>query len=600
MFQSTAFPRSLLSRGWRLTALREMRWPLSRLVAAGTALALLVAWGGVGLLLQAKWNDTVQAEVRQNANLARVLQEQTVRVIAAVDQAALRLRDTVRSGEFVNAELPQFANETGLAPKILVQLSLIDAQGRFVGSNIDPDGNKTGHVDLSTREHVRVHLQPAALPGAALDDNGLFIGKPVLGKVSGRWTIQLSRRIDAADGRVLGVVVASLDPGYFEEVYRGVKLGTQGAVTLAGADRVVRARVLGGTSQGLGSTISMKSVQGSYLQQATVAGHYISTSSIDRVERIVAFRRVGESSLYVLVATATAEALQPWRTTRTMMLSLTALLTAAILAAAFIFLSGVHRLERKNEALRRSEAQALSASQAKSEFLAAISHELRTPLTSIRGYAELMEHRLEHPKFRESAGLIRKGAEHLNELLTQILDLAKVEAGAMPVNLAPVALRPVLQGTLDFFALTARAKCLALELDVAADVPDELVCDDLRLKQVLNNLLSNALKFTAQGGVRIEVQRQDDAVCFHVVDTGPGIPAELQETVFERFRQANGRVSYEHGGTGLGLALSRELAHLLGGTLTLQSAPGQGCRFTLRLPLPLGGKGFIPAHANHE
>jgi signal transduction histidine kinase len=116
-------------------------------------------------------------------------------------------------------------------------------------------------------------------------------------------------------------------------------------------------------------------------------------------------------------------------------------------------------------------------------------------------------------------------------------------------------------------------------------VPAILCCDDLRLKQVLNNLLSNALKFTHEGGVRIEVERKGEAVCFHVVDTGPGIAPELHETVFERFRQANARVSYEHGGTGLGLALSRGLAELMGGTLTLQSTPGQGARFTLALPL---------------
>ncbi len=566
---------------------RPWRWSLSRLVALGTALALAVTWASVALLLQMKRDDAVRAEVRQNANLARALQEQTLRVIASADHATLRLRDAVASGELEAGELPRLASETGLVPNILVQLSLIGPDGRFIGSNLDPDGSKTGHVDLSSREHVRVHLQPSALPAAAaaVDANGLFMGKPVLGKVSGRWTVQLSRRIDAPDGRVLGVVVASLDPGYFEKVYQGVSLGALSVVTLVGTDRVVRARVLGGHSQGLGSSLAASGVLDSAMRRQSPEGYFIGTSTIDQVERIAAYRKVTDAPMYVLVATATAEALEPWHTLRALTLGLTLLLSLAILSAALLFLSGVRRLERTNEALRLSAAQARSANQAKSEFLAAISHELRTPLTSIRGYAELMERRIENPKFREHASLIRKGAEHLNELLTQILDLTKVEARAMPLNLAEVPLRPVLDGTVDFFALTARAKNLALELHVADDVPATLHCDDLRLKQVLNNLLSNALKFTQEGSVCIEVERQADAVSFHVVDTGPGIAPELHELVFERFRQADARVAYEHGGTGLGLALSRGLAEIMGGMLTLQSMPGQGARFTLTLPL---------------
>jgi signal transduction histidine kinase len=241
-------------------------------------------------------------------------------------------------------------------------------------------------------------------------------------------------------------------------------------------------------------------------------------------------------------------------------------------------------MEQSNEALRLSESRANAANQAKTEFLAAISHELRTPLTSIRGFAELMEHRLDSPKFREQAGLIRKGAEHLNELLTQILDLAKVEAGAMPMAREPVALRPLIQGTIDFFALTAANKGLALASTVADDVPAQIDCDGLRLKQVLNNLLSNALKFTREGSVTVTVERRGPCIAFHVQDTGPGIPAELHETIFERFRQANARISHEHGGTGLGLALSRGLAELMHGNLTVSSSPGQGSRFTLELP----------------
>lgn len=560
---------------------------LSWMVALSVLILLAIGWVAVALMLDLKARDALAAEVRQNTNLARVLQEQTVRVLASVDQATLRMRDLAASGELSQADYVRLANETGLVPQILTQLSLIDAQGRFVGSNIDPSGAKTGHVDLSSREHVQVHLSPDKVPEAALQmsADGLFIGKPVLGKVSNKWTIQLSRKIQRSDGQTLGVIVASLNPAYFEQSYSDVNLGAKGGVTLLGDDRSVRARVIGGTPTGMGTTLSSNSTM-ARLPQGERAGWSIITSNIDKIERVAAYHRVADYPLRVYVLTATESALSDWRSLRNVAVTLMGLLTVASLAGAVAFLRGLRQLEDKNHALQISEAQAQSASRAKSEFLAAVSHELRTPLTSIRGFAELMEMRLEQARFKEQAGMIRKAAEHLNELLTEILDLAKVEAGAMPVTPEPVALRELLQSTLDFFSVTALQKSLELKLQLAPDTPQTLLCDGLRLKQILNNLLSNALKFTQEGRVTVEVDASDDMVNFHVVDTGPGIAAELHETIFERFRQGNDRVSYEHGGTGLGLSLSRALAGLMGGTLTVQSSPGQGARFTLSLPRP--------------
>jgi len=560
---------------------------LSRMVIVFAGLLLVIAWASVAAVLRLKWDDAVEAEIRQNTNLARALQEQTVRVLATVDQATVRLRDAAAaSGGTQVPDLARYANETGLAPQILVQLSLIDASGHFVGSNLDPHGNKTGHVDLSEREHVRVHLAPALLPDAQRQpDTGLFIGKPVLGKVSQKWTIQLSRRIEAADGTLLGVVVASLDPSYFQSVYQGVALGDTGGVTLVGTDGSIRARVIGGRSQGMGSVLGDT---GRFARNGVAAeGHYTAVSSIDMVQRLVAYRRVASYPLFVLVSTGRNEAFAAWRATRNSMLWLTAVLSAAVVAAAAVFLLSLRRLERSNEALRISEAQAHSANQAKTEFLAAISHELRTPLTSIMGFSELMERRLTEPRFREQAGLIRKGAEHLNALLTEILDLAKVEAGAMTLAQDEVALHALVQGTADFFRLAASSKGLALTLHLAPEVPATLRGDGLRLKQILNNLLSNAIKFTPTGSVALSVEVQGGELRFEVVDTGPGIPEALHETIFERFRQGDATVSYQHGGTGLGLALSRALAELMGGRLTLASVPGQGARFTLALPLPV-------------
>ncbi len=551
-------------------------------VLGAAALLLAVAWAAVGAFLWLTHDDALRAEQRQNTNLARALEEQTLRVLAITDQATIRVRDTVAAGG--TPDLSRYANETGLAPGILVQLSLIDAAGHFMASNLDPDGAKTGPVDLSSREHVRAHLAPATLP--AVDrlpqPDALFIGKPVLGKVSKRWTIQISRRIVGRDGSLAGVVVASLDPAYFEDVYRRVQLGHGGGVTLVGSDRSIRARVIGGRSRDISSTLA---ADGGFARLASGSeGHFVAVSSLDGTERISSYRRVADYPMYLLVSTATDEALAGWVSARNVTLVLTVLLSLTAALGAGLLLHYLRRLERTHAALRASEAQAQSANQAKTEFLAAISHELRTPLTSIRGFAELMEHRLDHPRFREQAGLIRKGAEYLNELLSQILDLAKVEAGRMTLAPETVDLRALLRGTVDFYALTAADKGLPLGLAVDDAVPATAQVDPLRLKQIINNLLSNAIKFTDHGEVRVAVETRDGELRVHVSDTGPGIPEAQHETIFERFRQGDARVSYQHGGTGLGLALSRALAELMGGRLTVSSREGEGARFTLALP----------------
>lgn len=573
-----AFPTTLAPQG-RPDALRR-----GYLVVFFVLLILGGAWTAVLIDLRFKREETLQAEVRQNANLAQALQEQTLRVLATTDQAMLRMRDRVLAGSFREEDYARIANETGLVPDILTQLSYVGADARFVGSNLDPTGQKTGHVDLSEREHIRVHLRPELERDASgqTTQDGLFIGKPVLGKVSGKWTIQLTRRITGSDGTVRGVIVASLNPGYFEEVYGKVQLGGLGVVTLVGDDLVVRARVIGGASKGMGTVLQ---ATGFWAQQPRPdAGAEVRPSGIDGAERILAHQRVGQYPLLILVGTTTEAALETWRATRSLTLLLTALFSVAVFGGAVLLLGSLRWLEAKNRALELSEAQAQSANQAKTEFLAAISHELRTPLTSIRGFSELMEQRLEDPRYREQAGLIRKAAEHLNALLTEILDLSKVEAGAMTLHPEPQVLAELLQSTVDFFAVSAAAKGLRLELKIAPGAPAVLVCDGLRLKQILNNLLSNAMKFTPAGAVTLELDATPETVRVHVVDTGPGIAPEMQELIFERFRQGNSRVSYEHGGTGLGLALSRALALLMGGTLTVESQPGQGARFTLSLP----------------
>ena len=241
-------------------------------------------------------------------------------------------------------------------------------------------------------------------------------------------------------------------------------------------------------------------------------------------------------------------------------------------------------VERRTADLSKALEAAEIANRTKNEFLAAVSHELRTPLTSIRGFSELIEMTTKDAAAKSQAKLIKKSAEHLNALLTDILDFSKMQAGAMQLHYEEVDIQKLVREVVDFFEISASKKGLTLFLICSSNLPQTVNCDALRIRQILNNLLSNAFKFTSIGGVEVTVLCEDENLVFHVRDTGVGIPENIQEMIFEKFRQANDRISHDHGGTGLGLALSRDLAHLMSGSLVVKSLVGVGSQFTLKIP----------------
>lgn len=556
---------------------------------------LLVAWSTVATVLYWQWKSTLEVELRQNINMARAIKEHTLRVLETMDQAILRLQTLATEHKPLPQDYLRTANETGLVPDIMTQLAFVDAQGNFQGSNLDPDGRRSGHISLKDREHIRVHLQTREVDPTSRELwDGLFISQPLLGRVSGQWSIQLSRKVAGLDGQTLGVVVASLNPLHLSNIYSSVQLSPGAGLMLAGLDDIIRVRVIDGMSTGVGEHMTPA------LAAATLEnldGTLVGMSN-DGVERVVGYSRVGSYPLTVISTTTVEEAFAHWRTNRNVLLVISTLASLCVGAFLLLFRSSVRELAQTHAALVRSEAEAQQANQAKSEFLAAMSHELRTPLTSIQGFSELIVMYNKDAATTEQARLIRDSATYLNNLLTQILDLARIEADAMPTYPETVPLRAVIDEVVALFKISAVAKSLALEAVVAPNVPQHIRTDPLKLKQILNNLLSNAVKFTEEGQIAVQATLDPTGryLRIEVSDTGPGIEPELHERIFERFRQGNARVSYEHGGTGLGLSLSRGLAQLLGGTLTLQSAPGQGARFTLSLPLVLPDSPTTPAN----
>jgi signal transduction histidine kinase len=234
---------------------------------------------------------------------------------------------------------------------------------------------------------------------------------------------------------------------------------------------------------------------------------------------------------------------------------------------------------------RNSEVE--RANQLKSEFLASMSHELRTPLHTIIGFTELLAEELEGPlneKQQRFMGHIHQDSLHLLELINDILDISKIESGRLELRRETFDMAAVLEETLSSLRAQSAAKSIVIETRLS--IPAAILADRLRVKQILFNLLNNALKFTPEGGrVQVDGAQQDGYLEISISDTGIGIPKEQHEAVFDKFYQVGATTKGVREGTGLGLAITKALVEEHGGRIRLESEPGKGSRFTFTIAL---------------
>lgn len=541
-----------------------------RLIWIGAAILIGTVWSGIAIYLNFEKKDSLETAAQQAEIHAKLLEEHTTRTVRVLDQTTVFVK-----GEFErnprNFDLSQYARDGVFLDNFFNLIATADETGQT--QQIIP---KRPASNIKDREHFSVHV--------AEDTANLFISKPVLGRSSGKWSLQFTRRINKPDGSFGGIVVTSLDPGYFTEFYKSVNLGSGSVTVLVGSDGIIRARRTENSSE-IGQDIR----QSTLFQKVTVspAGTYMATSSVDGVSRIYAYRRLKDYPLIVVVGISEESVLTEFKEHSTLMTVFGVAMTALLLLATAALQRTLKAQDRVNATMENSAREAHEATRIKSEFISRISHELRTPLTGILGFSEYLKDHAKDPEDRETAKTIHESGEHLLALVNTTLDLAKIEAGRMTLNPSSANLGEVLEKVVVLHSGNAKKKGLEIHLKVDEHLPEVFVMDVTKVSQVLNNLVQNAIKFTEYGFVSLRVGKSvaGDKIQFSITDSGIGIPLEQQNQIFDRFRQLDNFITRQQEGSGLGLALSKDLVEFMGGEIWFESKPDLGSTFHFTLPL---------------
>jgi signal transduction histidine kinase len=662
---------------------------------------ILVAWWHVISLVEDNKARELESANTELANLTRVSQEHAIRTFRSADQVIrfIQSRYLEVGGKL---DLAQLVQQGVIDAELFPQVGIIDAQGIYALANLPI----TGRLDLSDREHFKVHV--------AADTGAMFISKPIVGRASGKWSIQLTRRITRPNGEFAGVVVVSIDPGYFTRFYGDLHLGNEAMSALYGLDGIAKARRVGDKEE-FGTNAATSPIF-PRIAQGERTGSFINKSVVDGVERLYHFGKIPQYPLAVLMGRNLTQVLADHHRARDalqlqagvvsfLVLALAAALTRQLLqiqrslemqrqaqlqlqdraaqlseifelspdgfvsfdtnfhvsyvSPAFARMTalgskplqgmgeqelsqwlnslceggsrfdGIAGLRNASIAattpgqpdtparstitvkgnsvlqieLHSSESRTVSqvlhmrdvthefeVDQIKSEFLSTAAHELRTPMASILGFSELLlTQDFDKAEQREFLDIIHKQSKSVATILDELLDLARIESRrGKDFQLSRIDLNQLTAETVKSFMLPEGRNAPEVRL---AEQPQWLLGDVGKLRQVLLNVLSNAYKYSPQGGaVRVEVDAlqvrgQLPQARVRVTDHGIGMTLEQTERVWERFYRAD--TSGKVPGTGLGMSIVKEIIGLHRGSASISSAVGQGTCVALCLPADL-------------